>query len=351
MPKKKPAPKRAPKKPAPKSANCKSPTRNSSTRKSANLKSEIKPKPTENLQSEAYGRRKSRERNRQAKQAREGNDIAADFPKCTDPALRKRVSKSLEAFCRECMPLKFAKPFSPDHIKALAKMENAILNGGNFALAMPRGSGKTAMATAAVLWAILNGHKRYLAVIGADKKAAAKLLSGIKTALETEQRLLDLYPEAVYPIRCLERIPNRCKGQNCGGKPTYIEWTSEKIVFASVANANSVAGAVIEVCGIMGGVRGLQHVTPAGETLRPDIFIVDDPQTNRSARSDTMIDERLETITGTLPGLAGPGEEISGFCLCTVIEEDDVADQLLDPDKFPEWQGERFQLVYQWPKN
>ncbi len=303
------------------------------------------PKPDPHAQ---YAKKKTRERDRQAKQAREGNDIAAGFPTCTDPVKRKRISKSLEAFCLECMPNKFGKSFSADHKKAIAKMERAILHGGNFALAMPRGSGKTTLAIAAVLWAILNGHKRYLAVIGADKKAAAKLLAGIKVALETTDALLDLYPEAVYPIRCLERIPNRCKGQNYNGDATYIEWTSEKIVFASIPNAPSISGAAVEVCGIMGGVRGLQHTTPAGETLRPDIFIVDDPQTNRSARSATMIEERLETITGTLPGLAGPGEEISGFCLCTVIEEDDVADQLLDPEKYPDWQGERFQLVYAW---
>jgi hypothetical protein len=302
------------------------------------------------LVSEAYEKRKARERSRQSQQARDGNDIAADMPGAKNPALRKRLSGSLLDFCLKCMPEKFGKSFSQDHLKAIAKMEKAILEGGNFALAMPRGSGKTTLTVAAALWALLNGHKRYLAVIGADKRAASKLLMGIRVELETNDHLLDLYPEAAYPIRCLERIANRCKGQNFNGNSTYIEWTAEKIAFATIPNA-AISASVIEVCGIMGGVRGMQHTTPDGETIRPDMFVVDDPQTNKSARSETMVEQRLEIITGTCPGLAGPGQEISGFCLCTVIEENDVADQLLDPDKYPDWQGERFQLIYQWPKD
>lgn len=297
----------------------------------------------------AYARRKARERNRQAKQAREGNDIAP-LPPARRPAERQAVSRSLLAFCRRCMREKFGKAFSKDHLRAIAKMEAAILDGGNFALAMPRGSGKTTLIIAAVLWALLNGHKRYLALIGADKKFAIKLLSAIRVELETNDGLLDLYPEACYPIRCLNRIANRCKGQNYRGDATYIEWAAEKIVFATVPGA-AISGSVIEVCGIMGGVRGMQHTTPGGETIRPDVFVVDDPQTNKSARSATMVEQRLEVITGTCPGLAGPGQEISGFCLCTVIEEDDVADQLLNPELFPDWQGERFQLVYAWATN
>jgi hypothetical protein len=299
-----------------------------------------------------YSRRKNRERDRQADQSRAGRDIAPDWPgiKPEDQITRARLSKSLKAFCLETMPDKFAMEFSADHKKAIAKMERAILEGEQFALAMPRGSGKTTLIVACVIWAILNGHKRYVSLIGADKKAAAKLLAAVKVQLETNAHLLRLYPDAVYPIRCLNRIANRCKGQHWGEAATYISWTAEQIILATIPGA-ACSGAIIEVAGILGRVRGQQHDTPNGETLRPDCFVVDDPQTNKSARSRTGVDQRLEIITGVCPGLAGPGQEISGFCLCTVVEIDDVADQLLDQDKWEEWQGERFKLVYEWPTN
>jgi hypothetical protein len=298
----------------------------------------------------SYARRKSRERERQADQSRAGRDIAPDYPRMSkaDERQRARLAKSLKAFCLETMPDKFKKTFSCDHEKAIAKMERAILEGEQFALAMPRASGKTTLVVAAVIWAILNGYKRYVALIGADKKAASKLLSAVKVQLETNAHLLRLYPDAVYPIRCLERVANRCRGQHWAGKSTYIAWTSEQVIFATIPGAK-MSGAIIEVAGILGRVRGMQHDTPNGETLRPDCFVVDDPQTNKSARSTTQVDHRLEIITGVCPGLAGPGEEISGFCLCTVIEDNDVADQLLNPDLYDEWQGERFKLIYEWP--
>lgn len=307
--------------------------------------------------SDAYERRKERERQRQSEQSRSGRDIAADMPKAKRPAERAKCTKSLRYFCECCMPEKFGKKWSADHLKTIAKMESTILRGETFAIAMPRGTGKTTLVIACVLWSILCGHRQYVALIGADRDAAKKLLDGIKIELETNDVLLDLFPESCYPVRALEGIANRCRGQLYNGKRTYIRWTGYQIVLATLCTtsaqkskpATAVGGAVIECCGILGRVRGMQYVTPTGKVLRPDTFVVDDPQTNRSARSATQVAQRLEIITGTCPGLAGPGEEISGFCTCTVIEEDDVADQLLDRDLWPDWQGERFQLVYEWP--
>ncbi len=306
----------------------------------------------------AYERHKQRARERQAKISDEGRDIAADMPKCTDLALRRRVAKSLRLFCELCLKERFTKGWSADHLKALKKMERAILEGDNFAIAMPRGTGKTTMVIAAVLWAILCGYKSYVALIGADRDAASKLLDGIKVELETNDTLLDLFPEACYPIRRLEGIANRCRGQTYEGNRTYIKWTAKHIQFATVPkrgevgeNERTASSAVIETAGITGKIRGMQQALPTGDIARPDCFVVDDPQTDASAGSRKHVVRRLNAITGTCPGLAGPGEPISGFVTCTVIEIDDVADQILNPMKYPDFHGERFKLVYEWPKN
>jgi hypothetical protein len=323
-----------------------------------------KPKPSQRVPrgevshggGDAYSRHKERARNRQATLSQEGRDIATDMPQCSDVALRQSVTKSLKLFCEKCLGERFTMGWSEDHLTAIKKMERAIFDGANFAIAMPRGSGKTTLVIAAVIWAILCGHKRYVALIGADRDAAQKLLQGVKVELETNEILLALFPEAVYPIIRLEGIANRCRGQLYEGQRTYIGWTAKQIQFATIPKRGepgerTASGAIIETAGIKGKVRGMQTALPTGEIARPDMFIVDDPQTDASAHSRTQVKSRLDVITGTCPGLAGPGKQISGFVTCTVIAEDDVADQLLNPQKFPDYQGERFQLVYEWPED
>jgi len=42
---------------------------------------------------------------------------------------------------------------------------------------------------------------------------------------------------------------------------------------------------------------------------------------------------------------------MAGVMPCTVIRPDDMADNILDREKHPLWQGERTCLVYAWPDN
>lgn len=337
-----------------------------------------------------YRRRKERERQRQADQSREGRDIGP-IPKVKDAKLRERCIKSFRAFCEVCFPAKFKIEWSPDHIEVLARIQACIVDGQLYTLAMPRGSGKTTIVQVACLWAILTGRRKYVALIGADRDAAIKLLVALKAELESNDRLLELFPEAVFPIRALQGRGNKAIGQLHLGKRTHIEWKGPRIVFPTVrakvdedagkgpkrpsaakrkstketteaetevdreengvdrANLTPCSGAVIECCGILGRVRGMNHTTPAGEQIRPDLFVLDDPQTDRSAVSTSQVNRRLSIITGAVLGLAGPDVAIAGFATVTVIAKDDVADQLLDREKFPDWQGKRYQLVYKWP--
>jgi hypothetical protein len=294
-----------------------------------------------------YQRRKDRERNRQANMSREGRDIAP-VPAVKDPKKRAAVEKSFRRFCEECFPNRFSIKWSGDHLEVLDRIAECVLNGNVYALAMPRGSGKTTIVCAAVLWAVLTGKRKYVAMIGADRDSAQKLLAGLKVELETNDALLDLFPEACYPIRQLEGKGNRATGQLFQGDRTYIEWKGPRIVFASIPNAPCSA-AIVEVCGILGRIRGMQFTRPDGYLARPDLFVLDDPQTDRSAVSESQVRRRLNIINGTVMGLAGPGIAMAGFATVTVIAPDDVADSLLNRDIFPDWQGKRYQLVYQWP--
>jgi energy-coupling factor transporter ATP-binding protein EcfA2 len=300
-------------------------------------------------QADAYERRKARERERQASQARAGADIG-EIPAVVDPKQRERVSKSLLAFCKEIFPRRFGLDFSKDHLEVIGTIQRCIDEGQLYTLAMPRGSGKTTIIECAVMWAIATGRRRYIAIIGADKPAAKSILTSIKSELEVNDNLLDCFPEMVFPIRKLEGKQNKANGQTINGERTHIEWKGLRIVIPTVKGSLASA-AIIECVGILGRVRGMNFTRPDGDKARPDFFVLDDPQTDRSAQYTGQVNQRLNIITGAVLGLAGPDTDIAGFATVTVIRKDDVADQLLDRQRFPDWQGKRYRLVYKWPTN
>jgi hypothetical protein len=85
--------------------------------------------------------------------------------------------------------------------------------------------------------------------------------------------------------------------------------------------------------------------------VRPSLVVLDDPQTDESARSLSQCANRESILAGAVLGLAGPGQKISGIMPCTVIRPDDMADSILDRDKHPGWNGERTKMVYAFPTN
>lgn len=296
-----------------------------------------------------YEEHKENQRERQAEQSRAGRDIGK-LPAVAKPKRKAKCARNYRLFCETYYPGSFTKKWSPDHLKAIAKIESAVMVGGLFALAMPRGSGKTTLAEAACVWAILYGHHRFIALIASAAGCSVELLESIKVELETNELLLEDFPEAVYPIHKLERIHNRANGQLYLGKPTRITWTSDAIVFPTIPGSLA-SGAVIRAEGIGGAIRGMKHKLSDGKVIRPSLAVIDDPQTDESANSVQQNASRLRVLNGAILNLAGPGQKISGIMPCTVIRPGDMVDQILDQAKYPVWQGERTKAVYAFPTN
>ena len=63
---------------------------------------------------------------------------------------------------------------------------------------------------------------------------------------------------------------------------------------------------------------------PDGRSVRPSLVVLDDPQTDESARSLSQCAARESILAGAVLGLAGPGTKISGIMPCTVIRPGDV---------------------------
>ncbi|GJM43350.1 MAG: hypothetical protein DHS20C21_01920 [Gemmatimonadota bacterium] len=296
-----------------------------------------------------YERKKHVETERQRGLSRSGRDIG-QIPAVVDPDRRAAARENLRVFCDTYLAATFCLPWSPDHLRVLERAQVCVQDGGQFALAMPRGSGKTSIVEAAALWSVLYGHRRFVAIIGASEKHAHELLDSMVSELENNDALAEDFPEVAHPIRALEGIVHRARGQLCRGARTQITWTKSEIVLPTIAGSVS-AGAVVRVCGLTGRIRGLKFKRPDGETARPDLVVVDDPQTDGSARSLTQCVTRESILAGAVLGLAGPGSKIAALMPCTVIQPGDVADAILDRKKHPEWNGERTKLIYKIPES
>jgi hypothetical protein len=162
-----------------------------------------------------------------------GRDIG-DLPPVEQPERKSAARISFQAFCSSYFPEIFALPFSEDHRKVITKTEQAVLQGGLFALAMPRGSGKSSLAECACLWAVLYGHRDFVVLIGSDEGHAADMLDSMKAELDTNDLLLADFPEVTFPIRCLEGIAHRANGQLYRGERTHIGWTAKEIILPTI---------------------------------------------------------------------------------------------------------------------
>jgi hypothetical protein len=290
-------------------------------------------------------------------------------PPIKSPRRRMRCRKSLRLFCETYNPEAFTLAWSEEHLRVLARIEEAATLGALYAMAMPRGSGKSTICRMASLWILSYAICRYLFVIGANADKAEDTLATLKTLIRFLPTYAADFPEIAHPAIALGGIANRASGQTCQGHSTLIEWAGDRLVLPTVpppANwtkacsarplrADGMAptsGLVVSTSGLTGdGIRGSLLTLSTGELLRPDFVLLDDPQTNESAHSKTQNATREQLVAADVLGMAGPDRAIAAVMPCTVIAKGDFVDRILDRQKHPLWRGERMRLLRTMPAN
>ena len=293
-------------------------------------------------------------RNRAALRSRQAADAAheiAPLPDVVNVERRNASIASFKAFCENYFKDVFYLPWSDIHLKVIEKIERVICNGYVYCLAMPRGSGKTTLNQLAVLWAAMTGKSPFVVLIAANAGRADSLLDDLKVWIETNDLLLEDFPEVCYPIRKLEGSSARARGQKLNGERTRINWKAGEFVLPTVKDSLS-SGACIKSCGMTGSdIRGLAYTRPDGAKIRPALVLIDDPQTREIAQSPTQCATVERIIKADILGMAGAGKKLACCITTTVIAEDDVAQRLLDRSRNPEFRGERYQLLDAYPTN
>ncbi len=272
-----------------------------------------------------------------------------------DPVRRESTKYDYPLFCKTYFPAINYLPWSPNHYMAAERISSAVLTGGWFAFAMPRGSGKTSMSEEAALWAICHSHSPYVVLIGATEPSSEARLKSLKIELSTNELLAEDFPEICIPIIELGTSWRSAEYQTHMNNRTAILLSTKKLVLPTIYDRNNdyeqfpTSGSIIQVAGITGEIRGLNHKKQDGSIARPTLAIADDCQTRESARSPSQSDTRSKTIASDVAYLNGPDSSISVLFPCTVIYPDDMADRLLNRELHYEFHGVRTKMVDKFP--
>ncbi len=294
-----------------------------------------------------YARHKARMAAKQRQLSMEGREIGP-LPPVKDPERKEACQRDLRLALTTYFPRAFPLRFSDNHLLCIKKAQLVVLVGALFALAMPRGTGKTTVCQRTAIWAVINGHRHFVVLLGATEEKGQLSLQVIDFEIERNDLLLEDFPEVCYPFRKLEGQHNRSKGQLLDGQPTGIKYGKKTLVLPTVAGSLA-SGSLFYAGGLMTAVRGAQHILPDGRIIRPDLVLLDDIQTRESAESPPQSATRERIVAADILGLAGPGESIAALMPITVIARGDTAENILNRERHPEWRGERTRLLEQFP--
>jgi hypothetical protein len=316
---------------------------------------------------------------KQSKYSRRKTAEASDIgriPAVVHPERRAACRDDLFRFLTTYFPQSTGlSPFSEDHRRVISRIEQCVRGGGYFVNAVYRGFAKTTISQNATVWAGVYGHRQYVPIFGSDAEAASTNIDSIKLELSENPLLAEDFPAVCHPIIALENKPQRCMSQTytrdcpdcggganegggdpdcprCGGTAevhdlTHIGWTADRIVLPNIAGSPS-AGVIMASRGLTAGSRGMVHKRPDGTQQRPDFVLIDDPQTDESASTAHQVGKRLDVIRKSILKLGGHSRKIAVVMNATVIRQEDLVEQLLDPRRHPAWQGERIKMVKRW---
>lgn len=250
----------------------------------------------------------------------------------------------------------FTYAFTEQQLRIIATVGDAIRDGRDKALAASRGEGKTTICERLILKYILQGAAVpgiavFFAVLFAATGAAAEdSLEEIKDQLEQNERLAADYPEVCYPVRALESTAQRAHSQIVSGfrhdtgEPfeevsSRFKWCGQGVIFPNVPGSPS-ALSVIETRGLDSAVRGLKK-----KGRRPDIVLIDDPDTVESAESETQSAKLEKVIDRAIGGLGGQRRRAARVMITTLPSRMSVSFRYTDRKTKPFFRGDRMRFL------
>ena len=288
---------------------------------------------------------------RQRKRRAQFYDIGT-IPAPADPVRRESCRFDLPRFLiTYCGDILDHDP-SPELVVGMVRpLESAILYGGMELLLSARGTGKTTIIKGATRWALAYGHKRFVVTIAATRDLAVEgIFDETVNALGGDgcPAFAEDFPGLTIPISRLGGNKKASRTQTSHGRPTGMHFKATRVTLPSVVDGDGnfiepSHGAVFVACSMGGAIKGLVN-----KKERPDLFLIDDPQTEGVAKSHVQTVEAEKFIVGSVLGLAGHLQEPTAVMAITPIRVGDLACRFMDRREHGEWHMVRLPYVTGW---
>lgn len=182
-----------------------------------------------------------------------------------NPVKARLGAERFDTFTSLVLPKSFSKPPSEFHDKLVSVIAQNQMTAKREAVVGPRGWGKsTTITEAGPLWIICRNkymeemrRYKYIVIISETEDQAKARLDTIKTELANNEVLASLYPDAAG---------------------VGSVWKTDRIITKN--------GVCVQVSGMNSAIRGLKY-----QDRRPDLMIIDDPDSLESAMSKAKSDQ------------------------------------------------------------
>ncbi len=273
------------------------------------------------------------------------------IPEPQDYARREACLLDPERFLRTYFPSIFYNDFAAHHKRMIQAIYDRAWTGGDKAIAAPRGDGKTQVAIGMTIYCFHATPIRFPVLIASTSAKAKKLFDQVKSKYENEAKFPAFFadfPEVTACVKGLEGAPQRAAKQHHNNMPTRIVWSQNLVVMprAKVGwDTNAIGGKRLVYFGLDTAIRGEGY-----EEDRPDLAIVDDPETREVAFSPTAKYGNIEAmIDGDVAGLSGPDKRMARVVITTLQNSYSYSATVTDPAKKPAFSGERYGQLSSYP--
>jgi len=255
----------------------------------------------------------------------------------------KELEANPEWWLKYFFPERYYLPWSDVHHTLVEEIVARAKSGGDQAVAAPRGEGKSEVVIGVMTYLICARITKFPVIVAASLEMAAAIYNEVRYHFETNDKLLEVYPQICAPVRALEGSPGKAAKQHYRGKPTRIKWDTKHLIMPDI-EGSPYGGVCLRYFGMESAIRGVRI-----RGQRPDFVLVDDPETEQSAISDTQINSRMKLLTRAIAGLGGPDKKISIVLIGTIQNETCLTARVTDPKQYPTFNGKRFGVFKEFP--